>query len=78
MYSVRHRGHTITFSTIHELAIIAWNTEKIDLLANVDEDTVDIRQAANELQKMYDNIEEDERVERAMLAELACDKELED
>ena len=56
MHTIRYRGTEYIVRNLEELATIAWNTEKIDLMANVDEATINIQDAVNELQKLLDNI----------------------
>lgn len=77
-HTITYRGNTHTFNNVYELAQFAWNTEKIDLLENVDADKVDMKDAVDELQKIYNNIEAKDKEQRQALADLFCDKELDD
>lgn len=54
MYKITYRGTEYAVRNLEELATIAWNTEKIDLLANVDEGQIVMEDAVNELQKLLD------------------------
>lgn len=84
-YKVKYRGKEYVMKDLNELALFAFNTEKIELMSWIDSEelgytinrTIKMTDAVNELQKLYDDIEEEaEHLERQECADLACEAEL--